>query len=165
MELTALVFLPAAAAVLILLLPQRYAKISKWIALAAAIAALVLSVVLFFSFEHGAGYQFVERYSWIQIAGFDIQYALGVDVLAPEGYGEIVGGGQREDDHDLLVKRIKEHKLPVDGFKWYLDLRKYGSVPHSGFGLGLERTVSWICGIDHIRQTIPFPRTMGRLEP
>ena len=82
MELTALVFLPAAAAVLILLLPQRYAKISKWIALAAAIAALVLSVVLFFSFEHGAGYQFVERYSWIQIAGFDIQYALGVDGLS-----------------------------------------------------------------------------------
>ena len=77
MELTVLVFLPAAAAVLILLLPQRYAKISKWVALAAAIAALVLSVVLFFSFEHGAGYQFVERYSWIQIAGFDIQYALG----------------------------------------------------------------------------------------
>ena len=93
------------------------------------------------------------------------KYALGVDVLAPEGYGEVVGGGQREDDHDLLVKRIKEHKLPVDAFKWYLDLRKYGSVPHSGFGLGLERTVSWICGIDHIRQTIPFPRTMGRLEP
>ena len=93
------------------------------------------------------------------------RYALGVDVIAPEGYGEIVGGGQREDDHDLLVKRIKDHGLPLDAFKWYLDLRKYGSVPHSGFGLGLERTVSWICGIDHIRQTIPFPRTMGRLEP
>ena len=93
------------------------------------------------------------------------KYALGVDVIAPEGYGEIVGGGQREDHHDLLVKRIKDHGLPLDAFKWYLDLRKYGSVPHSGFGLGLERTVSWICGIDHIRQTIPFPRTMGRLEP
>ena len=91
--------------------------------------------------------------------------ALGVDVIAPEGYGEIVGGGQREDDHDTLVKRIENHGLPLSAFKWYLDLRKYGSVPHSGFGLGLERTVSWICGIDHIRQTIPFPRTMGRLEP
>ena len=91
--------------------------------------------------------------------------ALGVDVIAPEGYGEIVGGGQREDDHDTLVKRIENHGLPLSAFKWYLDLRKYGSVPHSGFGLGLERTVSWICGIDHVRQTIPFPRTMGRLEP
>ena len=91
--------------------------------------------------------------------------ALGVDVIAPEGYGEIVGGGQREDDHDTLVKRIENHGLPLSAFKWYLDLRKYGSVPHSGFGLGLERTVSWICGIDHVRETIPFPRTMGRLEP
>ena len=91
--------------------------------------------------------------------------ALGVDVIAPEGYGEIVGGGQREDDHDTLVKRIENHGLPLSAFKWYLDLRKYGSVTHSGFGLGLERTVSWICGIDHVRQTIPFPRTMGRLEP
>ena len=91
--------------------------------------------------------------------------ALGVDVIAPEGYGEIVGGGQREDDHDTLVKRIENHGLPLSAFKWYLDLRKYGSVPHSGFGLGLERTVSWVCGIDHVRQTIPFPRTMGRLEP
>ena len=91
--------------------------------------------------------------------------ALGVDVIAPEGYGEIVGGGQREDDHDTLVKRIEDHGLPLSAFKWYLDLRKYGSVTHSGFGLGLERTVSWICGIDHVRQTIPFPRTMGRLEP
>ena len=91
--------------------------------------------------------------------------ALGVDVIAPEGYGEIVGGGQREDDYDTLVKRIENHGLPLSAFKWYLDLRKYGSVPHSGFGLGLERTVSWICGIDHVRETIPFPRTMGRLEP
>ena len=91
--------------------------------------------------------------------------ALGVDVIAPEGYGEIVGGGQREDDHDTLVKRIENHGLPLSAFKWYLDLRKYGSVPHSGFGLGLERTISWICGIDHVRETIPFPRTMGRLEP
>tara|TARA_Y100000389_G_scaffold66725_3_gene62936 strand:- start:13208 stop:14497 length:1290 start_codon:yes stop_codon:yes gene_type:complete len=93
------------------------------------------------------------------------KFALGVDVIAPEGYGEIVGGAQREDNYDVLVQRIQDHNLPLDAFKWYLDLRKYGSVPHSGFGLGLERMVSWVCGIDHIRQTIPFPRTMGRLEP
>jgi len=91
--------------------------------------------------------------------------ALGMDILAPEGYGEIIGGGQREDDHDTLVKRIKDHDLPMTPFKWYLDLRKYGSVPHSGFGLGLERTVAWICGIKHLRETIPFPRTISRLEP
>ena len=91
--------------------------------------------------------------------------ALGMDVLAPEGYGEIIGGGQREDDYETLVKRIKEHKLPMKPFKWFLDLRKYGSVPHAGFGMGLERTVTWICGIKHIRETIPFPRTMARLEP
>jgi asparaginyl-tRNA synthetase len=86
-------------------------------------------------------------------------------MLAPEGYGEIIGGGQREDDHDILVSKIKEHGLPMDVFGWYLDLRKYGSVPHAGFGLGIERTVAWICGIRHIRQTIPFPRTLSRLEP
>ena len=91
--------------------------------------------------------------------------AMGVDMLAPEGYGEIVGGGQREDDHDTLVKRIKEHGLPMEPFQWYLDLRKYGSVPHAGFGLGIERTVAWITGIRHIRETIPFPRTLTRLEP
>jgi len=91
--------------------------------------------------------------------------ALGMDVLAPEGYGEIIGGGQREDDYDTLIKRIKKHNLPEKPFKWYLDLRKYGSVPHAGFGMGLERTVTWICGIKHIRETIPFPRTMARLEP
>ncbi|MBU0529541.1 asparagine--tRNA ligase [bacterium] len=91
--------------------------------------------------------------------------ALGMDILAPEGYGEIIGGGQREDDHDTLVKRILKQDLPMEPFKWYLDLRKFGSVPHSGFGLGLERTVTWICGIKHIRETIPFPRTMSRLEP
>jgi asparaginyl-tRNA synthetase len=91
--------------------------------------------------------------------------ALGMDILAPEGYGEIVGGGQREDDYDILIKRIEEHGLPMESFKWYIDLRKYGSVPHAGFGLGLERTVTWICGIKHIRETIPFPRTMTRLEP
>ncbi|GAB4186340.1 MAG: asparagine--tRNA ligase [Calditrichia bacterium] len=91
--------------------------------------------------------------------------ALAVDVLAPEGYGEIVGGSQREDDYDTLVQRIKEHDLPLDFFKWYLDLRKYGSVPHGGFGLGLERTVAWITGIKHIREAIPFPRTIYRVEP
>jgi len=91
--------------------------------------------------------------------------ALGVDMLAPEGYGEIVGGGQREDDYQTLVKRIRDNDLPVTPFQWYLDLRKYGSVPHSGFGLGIERTVAWICGTKHIRETIPFPRTIYRIEP
>ncbi len=91
--------------------------------------------------------------------------AMGVDMLAPEGYGEIVGGGQREDDYETLVSRIKAHDLPMKPFEWYLDLRKYGSVPHAGFGLGIERTVAWITGIRHIRETIPFPRTLSRLEP
>ncbi len=91
--------------------------------------------------------------------------ALAVDVLAPEGYGEIIGGSQREDDYDLLLGRIKEHDLPQEAFDWYLDLRRYGSVPHSGFGLGVERTVSWICGLDHVRETIPFPRMIYRLTP
>lgn len=91
--------------------------------------------------------------------------ALAVDVLAPEGYGEVIGGSQREDDFDALLSRIEEHNLPREAFEWYLDLRKYGSVPHSGFGLGLERTVSWICGLDHIRETIPFPRMIYRITP
>jgi len=91
--------------------------------------------------------------------------ALGVDMLAPEGYGEIIGGGQREDDYDTLIERIKEHDLPPGAFNWYLDIRKYGSVPHSGFGLGIERTVAWICKLPHIRETIPFPRMMHRLTP
>jgi len=91
--------------------------------------------------------------------------ALGVDMIAPEGYGEIIGGGQREDDLDILIDTIRHHDLSLEPFKWYLDLRKFGSVPHSGFGLGLERTVAWICGTKHIRETIPFPRTMSRLEP
>ena len=95
----------------------------------------------------------------------DSDLALGVDMIAPEGYGEIIGGGQREDDLDILVNRIRHHDLPLEPFQWYLDLRKYGSVPHSGFGLVLERTVAWICGTKHIRETIPFPRTMSRLEP
>lgn len=91
--------------------------------------------------------------------------ALGVDVLAPEGYGEIIGGGQREDNLDQLLLRLNEHNLPEEQFRWYVDLRKYGSVPHSGFGLGLERTVAWLCGLKHVRETIPFPRMMGRLYP
>ena len=91
--------------------------------------------------------------------------ALGVDMIAPEGYGEIVGGGQREDNIDILKETIRHHDLPLEPFEWYLDLRKYGSVPHSGFGLGLERFVAWVCGTTHIRETIPFPRTMARLEP
>ena len=91
--------------------------------------------------------------------------ALGVDMIAPEGYGEIIVGGQREDNLDILIERIRHHDLPLKPFEWYLDLRKYGSVPHSGFGLGLERVVAWVCGTKHIRETIPFPRTMARLEP
>lgn len=95
----------------------------------------------------------------------DERLALAVDVLAPEGYGEIIGGSQREDDFDILLQRIKEHNLPQEYFEWYLDLRRYGSVPHSGFGLGLERTVAWICGLEHIRETIPFPRMIYRNTP
>ncbi len=93
------------------------------------------------------------------------KFAMAVDVLAPEGYGEIIGGSQREDDYDTLLKRIKEHNLPQEAFEWYLDLRRYGSVPHSGFGLGLERTVGWICGLEHVRETIPFPRLIYRNTP
>jgi asparaginyl-tRNA synthetase len=91
--------------------------------------------------------------------------ALAVDVLAPEGYGEIIGGSQREDNVEVLLQRIKEHNLPQEAFEWYLDLRRYGSVPHSGFGLGLERTVGWICGLEHVRETIPFPRMIYRNTP
>jgi asparaginyl-tRNA synthetase len=88
-----------------------------------------------------------------------------VDLLAPEGYGEITGGSERISDPDLLLDRIRKHDLPEEAFQWYLDLRRYGSVPHSGFGLGVERTVAWICGIDHIRETIPYPRTIKRVYP
>lgn len=88
-----------------------------------------------------------------------------VDLLAPEGYGEIIGGSERISDPELLLQRLHEHNLPEDAFKWYLELRRFGSVPHSGFGLGVERTVSWICGINHIRETIPFPRTIKRMYP
>ena len=91
--------------------------------------------------------------------------ALCVDVLAPEGYGEIIGGGQRLDDLDLLLARIKEHDLPQESFEWYLDLRRYGSVPHGGFGMGIERCVSWICGLEHVRETIPYPRMLYRIYP
>jgi asparaginyl-tRNA synthetase len=91
--------------------------------------------------------------------------ALAFDVLAPEGYGEIIGGSQRIHDYDLLVKRLHEYKLPEEPFQWYLDLRRYGSVPHAGFGLGLERTVAWICGTEHIREVIPFPRMIYRVYP
>jgi asparaginyl-tRNA synthetase len=93
------------------------------------------------------------------------EVALGVDVLAPEGYGEIIGGGQRLDDYDLLLQRIKDHNLPQEAFEWYLDLRRYGSVPHSGFGMGIERVVGWICGLEHVRETIPYPRMLYRLYP
>jgi len=93
------------------------------------------------------------------------ELALCVDVLAPEGYGEIVGGSQRMESYDLLVQRIREHNLPEEAFKWYLDLRKFGTVPHGGFGMGIERVVGWICGLEHVRETIPFARTLHRLYP
>ena len=91
--------------------------------------------------------------------------ALCVDVLAPEGYGEIIGGGERASSLDLLLQRIHEHNLPPEAFDWYLDLRKYGSVPHAGFGMGIERCVTWLCGIEHVRETIPFARMLYRLKP
>jgi asparaginyl-tRNA synthetase len=93
------------------------------------------------------------------------EVVLCADMIAPEGYGEIIGGSQRIDDPELLAERFKEHELSEQAYQWYLDLRKYGSVPHSGFGLGLERTVAWICGLDHVRETIPFPRLLYRLYP
>jgi asparaginyl-tRNA synthetase len=87
------------------------------------------------------------------------------DLLAPEGYGEIIGGGERSSDLAFLEAQIERHKLPRDAYEWYLDLRRYGAVPHSGFGLGIERTVMWVCGLNHIRETIPFPRLLGRMYP
>lgn len=93
------------------------------------------------------------------------EVVLGVDVLASEGYGEVVGGGQRIHDHELLLERIREHNLPQEAFEWYLDLRRYGTVPHAGFGMGVERMVAWICGLDHIRETIAFPRMLYRTRP
>jgi asparaginyl-tRNA synthetase len=93
------------------------------------------------------------------------ELALGVDVLAPEGYGEIIGGGERVADLELLLARIKEHNLPQEAFEWYLDLRRFGTVPHGGFGMGIERVVAWICGLEHVRETIPYPRMLYRLYP
>ncbi|MDR7421721.1 MAG: asparagine--tRNA ligase [Armatimonadota bacterium] len=114
---------------------------------------------------------FVHRYP-VQCKAFYMQpdpkrpeVVLGADLLAPEGYGEIIGGGQRIHDLALLERRLVEHNLPPEPYRWYLDLRRYGSVPHSGFGIGIERTVAWICGLDHVRETIPFPRLLNRLYP
>jgi asparaginyl-tRNA synthetase len=90
---------------------------------------------------------------------------LGLDVIAPEGYGEIIGGSQRIHDHDLLLERIRRHDLPVEAFQWYLDVRKYGPFPHSGFGMGIERFVAWMCGVTHLRETIPYPRMLYRIYP
>jgi asparaginyl-tRNA synthetase len=93
------------------------------------------------------------------------EVSLSVDVLAPEGYGEIIGGGERLDDYELLLQRIHEHNLPQEAFEWYLDLRRYGSVPHGGFGMGMERVISWLCGLDHLREAIPYPRMLYRIYP
>ncbi len=95
----------------------------------------------------------------------DPEVVLGLDMLAPEGYGEIIGGSQRIHDHDLLLQRIKEHDLPIEAFQWYLDVRKYGSFPHSGFGMGIERAVAWICGVTHLRECIPYPRMLYKIYP
>lgn len=114
---------------------------------------------------------FVHRYPtaskafYMEVDSENPKVCLSVDLLAPEGYGEIIGGGERTASLELLDKRLEEHGLPREAFEWYLDLRRYGSVPHSGFGLGIERTVAWICGLHHIRQTIPFPRILGRIYP
>ncbi|MGH9590956.1 MAG: asparagine--tRNA ligase [Terracidiphilus sp.] len=95
----------------------------------------------------------------------DPRYALCVDVLAPEGYGEVIGGSQRVSSLELLTQRIEQHHLPKEAFEWYLDLRRYGSVPHAGFGMGIERVVAWVCALEHVRETIPFPRTLHRMYP
>jgi len=102
---------------------------------------------------------------YMQPAPEDPTLALGMDMIAPEGYGEIIGGSQRIHDHDLLLQRIQEHGLPVDRFQWYLDVRKYGTFPHSGFGMGIERMVAWISGVPHLRETIPYPRMINRIYP
>ena len=102
---------------------------------------------------------------YMQPDGENPELALCMDILAPEGYGEIIGGSQRIHDYDLLSERVEKHHLPREAFQWYLDLRKYGSVPHSGFGMGVERVVAWICGIDHVRETISFPRMLNRMYP
>ena len=95
----------------------------------------------------------------------DPRYALGCDLIAPDGYGEVIGGGMREEDYETLKSAVLHHKLKLEDYQWYLDLRRYGSVPHGGFGLGVERTVSWICGLDHVRETIAFPRMLNYLRP
>jgi asparaginyl-tRNA synthetase len=95
----------------------------------------------------------------------DPNYVKGVDLLAPDGFGEIIGGSERETDIDILIRKIKEHDLDQNDFEWYLDLRRFGSVPHAGFGLGLERLVRWACDIHHVRETIPFPRRYGHIKP
>jgi asparaginyl-tRNA synthetase len=95
----------------------------------------------------------------------DAKHSLSADILAPEGYGEIVGGGERISDPELLLRRLREHQLPEDAFRWYIDLRRYGSVPHAGFGMGIERLVTWICGLEHLRETIAFPRMLYRIYP
>jgi len=114
---------------------------------------------------------FVERFP-VQCKAFYMEpdperpeVVLGADLLAPEGYGEIIGGSQRIHDYDLLLARVQEHRLPREDFEWYLDLRRYGSVPHSGFGLGIERLVAWVAKVEHIRETIPFPRLLNRIRP
>jgi asparaginyl-tRNA synthetase len=113
----------------------------------------------------------ISRYP-VQIKAFYMQpdpndpsVVLGLDMIAPEGYGEIIGGSQRIHDHDLLLQRIKEHDLPIEAFQWYLDVRKYGSFPHSGFGMGIERCVAWVSGVPHLRETIPYPRMLNRIYP
>jgi asparaginyl-tRNA synthetase len=93
------------------------------------------------------------------------ELTLSADILAPEGYGEIVGGGERMSSAELLEQRLREHQLPEADFRWYLDLRRYGSVPHAGFGMGIERVVTWICGLEHLRETIAFPRMLYRIYP
>lgn len=93
------------------------------------------------------------------------EVVLCADLIAPEGYGEIIGGSERIHDYDMLLENIEKHNLSKDAYKWYMELRQYGSVPHSGFGLGLERTVAWISGVEHVRETIPFPRLLNRLYP
>jgi asparaginyl-tRNA synthetase len=102
---------------------------------------------------------------YMQPSAEDPNLALALDMIAPEGYGEIVGGSQRIHDHDLLLQRIREHELPVENYQWYLDVRRYGTFPHSGFGLGLERFVAWVCGVHHLRETIPYPRMLHKIYP
>jgi asparaginyl-tRNA synthetase len=102
---------------------------------------------------------------YMQPAPEDPRVVLGLDLIAPEGYGEIIGGSQRIHDHDLLLERIKSHDLPIEAFQWYLDVRKYGASPHSGFGMGIERFVAWMCGLSHLRETIPYPRMLYKIYP